>query len=297
MATEILAADALSETMRTLAGGTDGPLAALWSARVATHLQDTYAGIPMSTFPEDLRTYERILWERAPVTVIEVGVGDGGSALWLRDRLFDFQRYRAGRAPRVIGVDVDLTAARRSFAGLPPEAVAGIELVEGDIADQDTDAIVTAAHWDLAGGQGTDGAVHFKAGPRLLEECRGIGACPIGGAVITAGYDLRARHVIPAVGPVWEKGKLDEAALLRSAYTQSLQLAADHRLRTIAFPSISTGAFGYPMHLAAPVAMAAIVGFLRQSSSTLEVVRMVLYPRESQRARAIYEGALRAVLE
>jgi cephalosporin hydroxylase len=135
MATEILAADALSETMRTLAGGTDGPLAALWSARVATHLHDTYAGIPMSTFPEDLRTYERILWERAPVTVIEVGVGDGGSALWLRDRLFDFQRYRAGRAPRVIGVDVDLTAARRSFAGLPPEAVAGIELVEGDIAD------------------------------------------------------------------------------------------------------------------------------------------------------------------
>jgi O-acetyl-ADP-ribose deacetylase (regulator of RNase III) len=172
---------------------------------------------------------------------------------------------------------------------------AELELVEGDVADQDTDAIVTAAHWDLRGGQGTDGAVHFKAGPRLLEECRTIGGCPIGGAVITRGYDLRARHVIHAVGPVWEKGALGEAELLRSAYAQSLRLAADRGLRSIAFPSISTGAFGYPMHLAAPVAVNGIVDCLRQASS-IELVRMVLYPRESRRAHAIYARALRDVV-
>lgn len=169
-----------------------------------------------------------------------------------------------------------------------------LQLVEGDIADQETDAIVTAAHWDLAGGQGTDGSVHFKAGPRLLEECRAIGGCPIGGAVITRGYELKARYVIHAVGPVWERGR-DEGPLLASAYEESLRLAVAHGLRSISFPSISTGAFNFPMRGAAAIAMRAIVTSLRRSQP-LDLVRMVLYPRESKAAYGIYVEALRAVL-
>lgn len=170
-----------------------------------------------------------------------------------------------------------------------------LQLVEGDIAEQDTDAIVTAAHWDLAGGQGTDGSVHFKAGPGLLEACRRIGGCPIAGAVITDGFGLKARHVIHAVGPVWERGQLNEAVLLASAYEQSLALAVEHGLRSISFPSISTGAFNYPMRLAAPVAMRTVVDFLSHSPR-LELVRMVLYPRESRGAYATYAQALRDVV-
>jgi O-acetyl-ADP-ribose deacetylase len=172
---------------------------------------------------------------------------------------------------------------------------AELQLVEGDVAEQDTDAVVTAAHWDLLGGQGTDGSVHFKAGPKLLDECREIGGCPMGGAVITGGYALKARHVIHAVGPVWERGRLHEAELLASAYEQSLSLAVAHGLRSISFPSISTGAFNYPMHLAAPIAMRAIVEFLRGPHS-LDLVRVVLYPRESRRAYSIYADALRGLL-
>jgi O-acetyl-ADP-ribose deacetylase (regulator of RNase III) len=172
-----------------------------------------------------------------------------------------------------------------------------IELVEGNIAHQDTDAVVTAAHWDLRGGQGTDGAIHGMAGPELLAECRTIGACPIGGAVITLGYALKARYVIHAVGPVWDKGKLHEAELLASAYEESLRLADVHGLRSISFPSISTGAFGYPTRLAAPVAMAAIVRFLEEKRHGLRLVRVVLYPRESSGVLALYEGALRAIVE
>jgi len=172
---------------------------------------------------------------------------------------------------------------------------AELQLVEGDIAEQDTDAIVTAAHWDLAGGQGTDGSVHFKAGPGLLEACRRIGGCPIGGAVITDGFALKARHVIHAVGPVWERGQLNEAVLLASAYEQSLALAVEYGLRSISFPSISTGAFNYPMRLAAAVAMRTVVDVLRHTHR-LELVRMVLYPRESRRAYATYAQALRDVV-
>jgi cephalosporin hydroxylase len=135
MATEPLAADALSSAMLTLAVGGDGPLAELWTQRVAQHFDDSYAGVQISKFPEDLRTYERVLWKRAANVVVEVGVQFGGSALWLRDRLFDNLRYRGGPAPIVIGVDVDLEPARRNYAELPAEATAGIELIEGDIGD------------------------------------------------------------------------------------------------------------------------------------------------------------------
>jgi O-acetyl-ADP-ribose deacetylase (regulator of RNase III) len=100
-----------------------------------------------------------------------------------------------------------------------------LELIEGDISEQDTDAVVTAAHWDLAGGQGTDGSIHFKAGPELLKECLSIGGCPIGDAVISRGYNLKARYVIHTVGPVYEEGSDLEAELLACAYTSSLRVA------------------------------------------------------------------------
>lgn len=121
--------------MALLAEGRDETLSALWRSRVALHTRDEYAGIPMSKFPEDLRTYESILWERAPSVVVEVGVQYGGSTIWLRDRMFDFQRYRGGPAPLVLAVDVDLSAARSSLDELSPEAYAGLELLEGDIRD------------------------------------------------------------------------------------------------------------------------------------------------------------------
>jgi cephalosporin hydroxylase len=133
-----------------MAEGTDPGLAAFWRSRVEVHARDTYAGVPMSKFPEDLRVYERLLWERRPAVVIEVGVQFGGSTLWLRDRLFDFQRYRTGPAPRVIAVDIDLTQARRSFADLPVEATAGIELLEGDVRDPTFTAGICARVPDAA---------------------------------------------------------------------------------------------------------------------------------------------------
>lgn len=171
-----------------------------------------------------------------------------------------------------------------------------LELVEGDIAEQDTDAVVTAAHWDLAGGQGTDGAIHFKAGPQLLAECRTIGGCPIGDAVITGGHNLKARHVIHAVGPVFEEGSEYEADLLTGAYQNSLRVAVENNLKSISFPSISTGAFCYPMHLAAPTALQAIIDFLEQERHSLKLVRMVLYPRETPEAYSIYADALQSLL-
>ncbi len=169
-------------------------------------------------------------------------------------------------------------------------------LLEGDIADQQTDAVVTAAHWDLAGGQGTDGSIHHKAGPRLLAASRLLGGCAIGDAVITEGFDLPAKHVIHAVGPVWERGELNEAYYLDSAYRRSLALAVDHGCKSVSFPSISTGAFCYPMRLAAPIAMAAIVDFLRERPGALTLVNFVVYPREVRGAYWIYRGALEQVL-
>src|SRR5262249_55687925 len=155
-----------------------------------------------------------------------------------------------------------------------------LRLVTGDIADQDTDAVVTAAHWRLNKGNGTDGTIHSKGGPAIYEECRQIGSCAIGDAVITTGGNLKARHVIHAVGPVWHGGNEDEPKLLASAYRRSLELASHNGLHSISFPSISTGAFGYPIKLAAPVALKAIVNFLRDALHQLVQVRMVLYTRE-----------------
>jgi O-acetyl-ADP-ribose deacetylase (regulator of RNase III) len=167
-----------------------------------------------------------------------------------------------------------------------------LRLVTGDIAEQDTDAVVTAAHWRLNKGTGTDGTIHSKGGPKVYEECRKIGGCPIGDAVITTGGNLKARYVIHAVGPVWRGGDEDEPKLLASAYRRSLHVAVENNLRSISFPSISTGAFAYPINLAAPVALKTIVEFLRRSEHNLDEFRMVLYPpRRRHGISAVRSGA------
>jgi len=171
-----------------------------------------------------------------------------------------------------------------------------LRLVVGDNAEQDTDAVVTAAHWRLNKGLGTDGTIHSKGGAKIYEECRRIGGCPIGDAVITGGGNLKARHVIHAVGPVWRGGDEHEPELLASAYRRSLQVAAEHGLRSISIPSISTGAFVYPIRLAAPIALRTIIQFLERERHSLDEVRMVLYTREDDTAYTVFSRTLEQIL-
>ena len=154
-----------------------------------------------------------------------------------------------------------------------------IELVHGNIVEQNVDAIVNAANSTLLGGGGVDGAIHRAAGPELLEVCRTLGGCPTGEARITAGYRLRARHVIHTVGPVWHGGTRGEPDLLRNCYVNSLDLAAEHGLASVAFPSISTGAYGYPMEAAAAVAVAAVRQWL-DNPGPITRVRLVCFSRD-----------------
>ncbi|MGH7563863.1 MAG: O-acetyl-ADP-ribose deacetylase [Gemmatimonadota bacterium] len=164
-----------------------------------------------------------------------------------------------------------------------------MEAVRGNVTGQRVDAIVNAANTSLLGGGGVDGAIHRAAGPRLLEECRTIGGCPTGEARITKGHNLPARHVIHSVGPRWKGGGKGEAELLGSCYRSSLDLAAANGLRTIAFPSISTGAYGYPVEKAAPVAVGAVREWLGAHPDRLDLVRFVLF---GERDLAIYREAL-----
>ena len=147
-----------------------------------------------------------------------------------------------------------------------------VEIVEGDITKQRVDAVVNAANTTLLGGGGVDGAIHRAAGPELLEECRALGGCPTGEARITKGYKLTAKWVIHTVGPVWRDGRNSEEELLAGCYRNSLALAGQKGVRTIAFPSISTGAYGFPMEKAARIAITEIRKFLERNSSMEKVV-------------------------
>jgi O-acetyl-ADP-ribose deacetylase (regulator of RNase III) len=151
-----------------------------------------------------------------------------------------------------------------------------IEIVQGDITKLAVDAIVNAANSSLLGGGGVDGAIHAAAGRELVEECRTLGGCPTGEAKITKGHKLPARHVIHTVGPVWRGGTAGEEELLARCYRNSLALAQRHGLRTIAFPSISTGAFGFPVEKACRIALAEIKSFLEQGGN-LEKVSLVCF--------------------
>jgi O-acetyl-ADP-ribose deacetylase (regulator of RNase III) len=151
-----------------------------------------------------------------------------------------------------------------------------ISLVKGDITREETDAVVNAANSGLRGGGGVDGAIHRAGGSEIMAECRKRGGCPTGSAVITTGGRLKARFVIHAVGPVFKDGNKGEAEALAGAYKRSLELAVENGLRTVAFPSISTGAYGYPIAEAALVALKTVMDFARDTGG-LELVRFVLF--------------------
>ena len=176
-----------------------------------------------------------------------------------------------------------------------------LELIQADITTLDVDAIVNAANSSLLGGGGVDGAIHRAAGPELLAECRALGGCPTGEARITKGYRLKARHVIHAVGPVYNLAKVSRfapsqgspAEMLTSAVRSSLRLADEHHLKSIAFPAISTGAHGYPMAEAARVILSTIIDHLQRGETGLERVIVCLY---DARALRIFQSELQALI-
>jgi O-acetyl-ADP-ribose deacetylase (regulator of RNase III) len=160
-----------------------------------------------------------------------------------------------------------------------------LRLIQGDITKEDVDAIVNAANPSLMGGGGVDGAIHRAGGPAILEECKKIrarqGRLPTGQAVITTAGNMKARYVIHTVGPIWHGGGEGEEGLLRSCYRESLRLAVEKGCKTIAFPAISTGVYGYPMKPAAISAIQEVVDFLKKEDTSLHEVRFVLFDHKS----------------
>lgn len=215
-------------------------------------------------------------------------------------RLTAERRLTADDGPRA---DDRLAVGRRLGAEMATEGFEAnfgsgrLVLGTGDITKDDSDAIVNAANSGLMGGGGVDGAIHRAGGPAILDECKEIvarqGRLPTGQAVITTAGRLVSRHVIHTVGPIWRGGNSGEPESLRSCYSESLKLALAHGIKTIAFPSISTGVYGYPTELAAPVALGACADFL-SSRTGIEEIRFVLFDETTYRA---YEKSLRKIAD
>jgi len=172
-------------------------------------------------------------------------------------------------------------------------AISKITVYRGDITKMGVDAIVNAANPSLLGGGGVDGAIHHAAGPALLEECRKLHGCPVGEAKLTSGHNLPAPFIIHTVGPIWKGGQNGEEEKLRSCYINSLKLAAEHKLSTIAFPAISTGVYGYPKEKAALAAIDTILTFL-ENDPQLNKVYLVAFDSKTEQ---LYKETLSAAAE
>jgi O-acetyl-ADP-ribose deacetylase (regulator of RNase III) len=167
-----------------------------------------------------------------------------------------------------------------------------IEIIQADITQLEVEAIVNAANEKLLGGGGVDGAIHRAAGPELLEACRELNGCPTGEARITKGYNLPARYVIHTVGPVWHGGDRNEKNLLASCYRNSLQLAVDHKLRSLAFPSISTGVYGFPIEQASRIALRVTLDFVETEEAAPRVVMACFSEKDLEVYRQAYQELL-----
>ena len=168
-------------------------------------------------------------------------------------------------------------------------AISRLEIIQTDITTLPVDAIVNAANTTLLGGGGVDGAIHRAAGPQLLDECSKLGGCRTGRAKITKGYGLPAKFVIHTVGPVWSGGERNEAKLLASCYRESMQLALDYQVSTIAFPAISCGIYGYPLEQAAEIAIGALLAFPERAENGIRQVFLVCF---EARIHRIYRACL-----